>query len=141
MKIAIYPGSFDPLHKGHLEIIKKVLKIFDKLIVIVSVNPDKENQTPVDERLKQVCDQLKGFKNVEVIPNKNKLIGHIARDLGVEFIIRSARNKTDFDYELELAAGNNHVNEKLETILIMPDFEYIEYSSTLERHKKKLGVK
>ncbi|WP_027334484.1 pantetheine-phosphate adenylyltransferase [Mycoplasma elephantis] len=141
MKKALYPGSFDPIHEGHIQVIKKALKLFDEIIVVVSINPDKEEQTPINIRLKVVKESLADFKNVKVISNNNNLISHIAREMDINYIVRSARNKTDYNYELELAAGNHFENNALETILIMPNFEYINYSSTLERHKKKLGVK
>ncbi|WP_029513805.1 pantetheine-phosphate adenylyltransferase [Mycoplasmopsis primatum] len=139
MKKAIYAGSFDPLHEGHIEIIKKALKIFDKLFVIVSINPDKDNLENIEQRYDYVKKQLSSFNNVEVLINKNELIGNIAEELGVNFLVRSARNDTDYKYEIELAAGNHCVNNQLETVLIMPDYSMINYSSTLLRHKKKLG--
>ncbi|MCA8845728.1 pantetheine-phosphate adenylyltransferase [Mycoplasmopsis bovis] len=139
MKTAIYPGSFDPLHEGHIAIVKKALKIFDKLFVIVSVNPDKERINDIDTRFAEAKMKLKDFKNVDVLVNKNELIAEMAKKLGANFLIRSARNDTDFKYELTLAAGHNSINNDLETILIMPDYNMIEYSSTVIRHKQKLG--
>ncbi|QDY87686.1 pantetheine-phosphate adenylyltransferase [Mycoplasma anserisalpingitidis] len=137
-KYAIYPGSFDPWHKGHMEILKKALKIFDAIFIIVSINPDKDNQSNIDKRFNNVKEKVKDLDNVEVLINKSGFIADIARELNVNFIIRSARNNTDFNYELELAAGNKTLNNELETILIMPNYEDINYSSTLERHKEKL---
>ncbi|UCU26599.1 pantetheine-phosphate adenylyltransferase [Mycoplasma anserisalpingitidis] len=137
-KYAIYPGSFDPWHKGHMEILKKALKIFDAIFIIVSINPDKDNQSNIDKRFNNVKEKVKDLDNVEVLINKSGFIADIARKLNVNFIIRSARNNTDFNYELELAAGNKTLNNELETILIMPNYEDINYSSTLERHKEKL---
>lgn len=138
MKIAIYPGSFDPFHQGHLNIIKKALKLFDKLYVIVSINPDKPNQSSIDKRLKDVQNSLINIENIEILANKDDFIANVALKLGANFIVRSARDKTDFEYELELAAGNKHLNNNLETILILPDYDFIEFSSTLERHRRKL---
>ncbi|VEU75465.1 phosphopantetheine adenylyltransferase [Mycoplasmopsis maculosa] len=139
MKSAIYPGSFDPLHKGHIAIIEKALKLFDKIYVIVSVNPDKDNIDNIHYRFLNVKNELKNFSNVEVILNKDDFIANIAKKLETNFIIRSARNNVDYQYELILAAGNNSINNNLETILILPDYQDIEYSSTLIRHKSKLG--
>lgn len=137
-KYAIYPGSFDPWHKGHMEILKKALKIFDAIFIIVSINPDKSNQSDIEKRFSEVKEKVKHLSNVEVLINKNGFISDMAKELNVNFIIRSARNNTDFNYELELAAGNKTLNSDLETILIMPNYEDINYSSTLERHKEKL---
>ncbi|MCE6090808.1 pantetheine-phosphate adenylyltransferase [Mycoplasmopsis agalactiae] len=139
MKSAIYPGSFDPMHEGHIDIVKKALKIFDKLFVIVSVNPDKESVSNIDKRFAEAKEKLKEFKNVEVLINKDDLIAEMAKKLGANFLVRSARNNIDFQYELVLAAGHNSMNKDLETILIMPDYDMIEYSSTVIRHKNKLG--
>lgn len=135
-KTAIYPGSFDPLHEGHIQIIKKALKLFDFLYVIVSFNPDKENQNDIELRFNQVKHELKNFSNIKILKNKNRFTAEIANELNVNFIIRSARNINDFNYELELAAGNKKINKNLETILIMPDYNFINYSSTLLRHTK-----
>lgn len=139
IKKAIYPGSFDPLHQGHLDVIKKALKIFDKIIVVVSINPDKNNLVNIKQRYLATCQELKAFKNVEVVLNENDLMANVAKKYDANFIIRSARNETDYKYELELAAGNNSQNQELETILIIPNYKMIEYSSTLLRHKRKLG--
>lgn len=135
-KIAIYPGSFDPLHQGHIQIIKKALKLFDFLYVIVSFNPDKNNQSDIQKRFNDVKDKLKDFSNIKVLKNTNRFTAEIANDLNANFIIRSARNINDFNYELELAAGNKKINDNLETILIVPDYDFINYSSTLLRHSK-----
>lgn len=139
IKKAIYPGSFDPLHQGHLDVIKKALKIFDKIIVVVSINPDKNNLVNIKQRYLATCQELKAFENVEVVLNEADLMANVAKKYDANFIIRSARNETDYKYELELAAGNNSQNQELETILIIPDYKMIEYSSTLLRHKRKLG--
>nr|WP_148207947.1 pantetheine-phosphate adenylyltransferase [Mycoplasma crocodyli] len=140
-KKAIYAGSFDPFHKGHLELLKKSLKLFDYVYLVVSINPDKNNALNLDRRYKNVCDIVEKEKllNVEVLLNTNDLIANVAKKYGVNFLIRSSRNENDFQYEMELAAGNKHVNNDLETVILIPDYEYIEYSSTLERHKEKLG--
>ncbi|WP_025755127.1 pantetheine-phosphate adenylyltransferase [Mycoplasmopsis cricetuli] len=138
-KIAIYPGSFDPIHKGHIEILKKALNLFDKIYVIVSVNPDKLHQNDIQIRYQLVKEKTKQFKNIEILINENELTALVARKLKANFIIRSARNILDYNYEIELAAGNKHLNKNLETILIMPNYQHINYSSTLMRHKKRLN--
>lgn len=137
-KIAIYPGSFDPLHKGHIEILKKALKLFDLIYLVVTNNPDKIEQSNLETRLNFAKEQLKNLPNIIVISNPNKLTGELAKELKANFLIRSARNITDFNYEIELAAGNKKINKNLETILIMPNYRSINYSSTLIRHMKKL---
>ena len=87
MKIAIYPGVFDPLHKGHISIVEKSIKIFDRLIVLVSNNPEKVNSSNIDDRYKNVKQKLSLFKNVEVIKNENKLTAHFANENNINFIV------------------------------------------------------
>ncbi|TQC54154.1 pantetheine-phosphate adenylyltransferase [Mycoplasmopsis mucosicanis] len=135
---AIYAGSFDPLHSGHQAVISKALKLVDHLIIVVSNNPDKNNLNNLEQRFNFIKNLYANNKNIEVLCNKNELIGNIAARLNVNFLIRSARNNTDYQNELDIAAGNHEVNPQLETILIIPDYEMIGISSTLIRHKQAL---
>ncbi|WP_029512930.1 pantetheine-phosphate adenylyltransferase [Mycoplasmopsis iners] len=137
-KIGIYPGSFDPLHEGHLAIIKKALSLLDKLYVVVTYNPDKDNLSFINERFQKVSKALKNEDKIVVLLNKNKLTADLAKEIEAKFLIRSARNNLDYQYELELAAANKSLNSSLETILIFPNYKDINYSSTLERHLKKI---
>lgn len=137
-KIAIFPGTFNPIHKGHINILKKALNVFDFVYVVISNNPDKEKKITYQQKMKQVSEALKGFKNIEIIINDKELTGEFAKKINASFLIRSARNDLDFKYEYELAIGNKIVNPSLETILFFPDEDTIGYSSTLERHKKLL---
>lgn len=134
MKIAIYPGSFDPIHEGHISIIKKAIKLFDKVIVVVSNNLEKKNQTPIEIRYEKI---VKLNLGIEVIVNANHLTAEIAKKHGAKWIIRSGRDNIDFKYELEMASANNHLNNEIETILIIPNYENISYKSRLI----KQGVK
>ncbi|EFF41780.1 pantetheine-phosphate adenylyltransferase [Mycoplasmopsis alligatoris] len=140
-KKAIYAGSFDPLHDGHVSILLKALKLFDYVYLVVSINPDKDNYSNLDLRYQKILQTIKkyNFTNVEVLLNKDDFIANIAKKYQVNFLIRSARNDVDFSYELELAAGNKHLNEDLETVLLVPDHQFINFSSTLIRHKEKLN--
>ena len=133
MKKAIYPGSFDPIHKGHINIIKKASKLFDELLVVVSNNPEKNNQNDINERLNKVISSIEGLKNVKAISNNKTLTSKLASSLDISFLVRSGRNDIDFKYELELAAANKHLNNNLETIMFFPDLDDVDYSSTLER--------
>ncbi|MCR8613085.1 MAG: pantetheine-phosphate adenylyltransferase [Mycoplasma sp.] len=131
MKKAIFPGSFDPIHKGHIEIIKKATKLFDLVYVVVTFNNEKEHLSNIDGRLENVKNEIGHIKGIEIIKNSNLMTAELAKKLDTKFLIRSARNDIDFKYELELAAGNNHLNKELETILIIPDYSLIDYSSRL----------
>ena len=136
MKKAIYPGSFDPLHKGHINILKKALKLFDFVYVVISFNKEKKNQTSFEKRLKQAKIKLHNFKNIEVISNKDKPTALLAKTLQVNYLIRSARDNSDFNYELELALGNKKIFNELETILFIPELKNVNYKS---RIIKQLG--
>ncbi|VEU59110.1 pantetheine-phosphate adenylyltransferase [Mesomycoplasma neurolyticum] len=140
-KKALYPGSFAPFHEGHLSILKKALSIFDYVYLVITINPDKEIDFSFEKRKKIVEQAIVGLKNVEIIINDNNLTADIAKQLNVNWLIRSARNQIDFDYEIDLALSNKLQNNKLETILLVPDSENINKSSTLERHKAKLNLK
>lgn len=137
MKRAIYPGSFDPIHQGHISIVKKGLKIFDEIFVIVTNNPEKKHEKTINERYEEAKKQFASTPNVYVEINESNLTADIANQKGIKFLIRSARNQTDFDYELELAAGNKHLNNRLETILIIPDYSDVNFSSRLMKQLKK----
>lgn len=135
MSKSLFPGSFDPIHKGHLEIIKKAINLFDEVIVVVSINPEKKNSSPIEERFIKVKEFLKGINNVKVILNKNKMTAILAKEMDIKWIIRSGRNNTDFNYEIEIAAGNKGLNKNLETIMIFPNYEDVDYRSRLLKQK------
>lgn len=137
MKKAIYPGSFDPLHNGHIAIIKKALKLFDVVYVVVSNNPEKSSQTDINKRFEATKNALKEFSNIVVEINNDRTTAEFARQRNVNFLIRSARDNQDFQYELELAAANKYLNNDLETVIIIPDQLDVDYRSKLI----KQGVK
>ncbi len=137
MRKAIYPGSFDPLHQGHIHIIEKATKLFDVIYVIVSNNPEKTSQSPIEQRFDEVAKKLHQYQDVIVEMNINQYTADFAKAKGINFIIRSARNQGDYDYELELAASNNHINDELETVLIIPDYKDINFASRLFKQEIK----
>nr|WP_041363911.1 pantetheine-phosphate adenylyltransferase [Mycoplasmopsis pulmonis] len=137
-KIAIFPGSFDPFHNGHKHILNKALALFDLVYLVITINPDKITKTSFDQRKTLLENEILDFdkSRVQVLVNKDSLTAEIAKKLGAKFIIRSARNDIDYQYELVLAAGNKKINNEVETILIFPDYDKIEINSTLIRHQK-----
>ncbi|MGL4251957.1 MAG: pantetheine-phosphate adenylyltransferase [Metamycoplasmataceae bacterium] len=140
MKIAIYPGSFNPFHKGHFSIINKALKIFDLIYVVVTLNPDKEIANDLLLNARTIKKHFRNNNKIIVLTNDNKLTATLASELGAEFIIRSSRDNLDFKYELELANANNSINNKLETIIFFPEYNHKDISSTILRHKKKMKI-
>lgn len=137
MKKAIFAGSFDPIHEGHLSIIKKSLKLFDWVFVVVSFNPEKKSNTSFEKRSKLVQEHVAGLKRISVIINKDEMTAHLAKKLDAKWLIRSGRNNIDYQYELEIAAGCNHLNHELETVLIIPDYKNIDFASRLIKQTKK----
>ena len=135
MTKAMFPGSFDPIHEGHLKIIKKSIKMFDEVFVVVTFNNEKENASDIQARYEAVKEKLIDFKNVTVLVNKGQMTADFAREHDITVLIRSARNDLDFQYELELAAGNHSINEELETVLVIPDYSDINYHSRLLRQR------
>lgn len=118
MKIAIYPGSFDPITNGHLDIIKRAALLFDKVYVCVAQNISKNSFFSDEERLKMVSEAIKDFSNVEAIAT-NDLVVNVARKLNAIAIVRGLRAVTDFEYEFQLAAGNEFIDNSIEMVFLM----------------------
>ena len=129
MKIGLYPGSFDPVTNGHLDIIERGRKIFDKLYVVISINPAKKTIFTIEERLELLKESLKDYDNVEVI-SSTKLTVDCAKEVGAKFMLRGLRAVSDFEYELQLSALNKTLNADIESIFVMSTNEYSFVSST-----------
>ena len=118
MKKAIYPGSFDPLTNGHLDIIKRASKIFDKVYVCVADNPNKKYFFTNEERISMAKESCKDMPNVEVIYTDGVVVNK-AEELGCKVIVRGLRAVTDFEFEFQLAAANEYINSNIETMFLM----------------------
>jgi pantetheine-phosphate adenylyltransferase len=129
-KSAVYPGSFDPLHTGHIDIITRASKLFDVLYVVVSFNVGKPQQTPVAKRFQQVKKAISklNLSNVEVMVNKSLTV-HLLKKLKCNYIVRSLRDTHDFKYELELAQINHYLDKNIETLLFVADSKLKNISS------------
>jgi pantetheine-phosphate adenylyltransferase len=119
MKTALYPGTFDPITKGHLDIIKRALKLFDKVIVAVASNDEKKPMFSCECRKKMVKKATKNLKNVEVISFSNLTV-ELAQEQNTNILIRGLRAVSDFEYELQLGYLNNSLDSDIETIYLMP---------------------
>ena len=130
-KIAIFPGSFHPIHEGHINIIIRASKLFDKLYVVICYNTEKNDQTPMDIRYKNTVEAIKKLhlKNVEVVVN-NGLTIKFAKKLKCNYIVRSIRNPLDFKYELNIAQVHHMLDSSIETILLISSKELAKKSST-----------
>jgi pantetheine-phosphate adenylyltransferase len=129
-KSAVYQGSFDPLHTGHIDIITRASKLFDMLYVVVSFNVGKSQQTPVLKRFQQVKKTISKLKlaNVKVMVNKSLTV-HLLKQLKCNYIVRSVRDTQDFKYELELAQINHYLDQNIETLLFVADSKLKNISS------------
>lgn len=129
MKIAIYPGSFDPLSNGHLDIIKRASKLFDKIYILVSINPNKKYIFDEKERVEIVKKSCHEIQNVEVYGSKD-LVLDFAKKVGACCIIRGLRNHNDFDAEMQLYQFNHTIDSTIETILLFPSANNLFLSSS-----------
>lgn len=125
---AIYPGSFDPITNGHVSIIKRALRIFDKVIIAVSENDAKGPLFSLEERVTMV--KALNLDRIEVIPFKGLLVD-LCVEKDVSVMIRGLRAVSDFEYELQLALANRRMNRDVETIFLMTDYKYSFLSSSM----------
>ena len=143
MKIAVYPGTFDPITYGHIDVIKKSLKIFDKLIVATTDNSDKDYYFSLDERIDIINNSL--FKDLNLDKKKIKIISfnnltiELCRKYNASAIIRGLRAVSDFEYEFQLAGMNKKLNSKIETMFLMSDVENQIISSKFVKEIANLG--
>jgi pantetheine-phosphate adenylyltransferase len=135
---AIYPGSFDPITYGHLDVIQRALKIFDELWVVVMVNPKKKPLLSLEKRLELVEELLRDEPRVHVDSHSGLLVDY-AKNKNIRTIVRGLRAVTDFQYELEMAIANKHLWHELETVFLMTDEKYSFLSSGLVREVASMG--
>lgn len=132
MDAAIYPGSFDPPTYGHIDIIKRALKIFDKIIIAIGVNPEKNYTFSEKERI-EMLKSVTGGLNVEIDTFSGLLVDY-AKNQGISVIIRSLREVSDFSYEFQMSVTNKALSEDIETVFLMTDKEYFYLNSTIVKN-------
>ncbi len=130
----MFPGSFDPFTTGHEAILRRVLPLFDKVVVAVGVNSDKKYMFTVEERMARIREMLNDCPTVEVTSYSGMTVD-LCHRLGAKVIIRGIRTSKDFEYEQTVAAVNRLQDPSIETLLVMADPDHIDISSTLEREK------
>lgn len=137
--IAVYPGSFDPVTNGHLDIIERASKIFDKVIVVAVENPDKKNPLfSIDERVELIKKVTKDIPNVEVESFKGLLI-HYMKKKNAKIIIKGLRAVSDFEYEFQMALMNNKLDSNVETLFMMTNSKYSYLSSSAVKQVAMYG--
>ena len=137
--IAIYPGSFDPITNGHIDIIKRALLIFDKIVVLVAVNPNKRFTFSVDERVSMIRDSLKDYPQVSV-DSTSGLTVHYAQKIGAKAMIRGLRAATDFEYEFQINNANRFIDKQIESIFFMAKHEFMFISSSTIKEMVAGGI-
>ncbi|MBT3195758.1 MAG: pantetheine-phosphate adenylyltransferase [Candidatus Ruthia sp.] len=137
-KIAIYPGSFDPITNGHIDLVRRASKLFDKVIVGITQNSKKSSFLNIDERIQTTSIALKDIKNVEVL-SFNTLLVDFANAQNAQVILRGLRAVSDFEYEFQLSGMNKHLNPNIETLFMTPAEQYANISSSLVREILSLG--
>ncbi len=133
MKVAIYPGSFDPITNGHLDILNRASNIFDKVIIAVARNSEKHGFLSVEERLNLIKESVKGMPNVEVDSFEGLTIEY-AKKQGAQVLIRGLRAVSDFEYEMQLSQTNSALCEDLQTVFLItkPEYNFISSSTIKE---------
>jgi pantetheine-phosphate adenylyltransferase len=129
----IYPGTFDPVTNGHIDIVRRAIDLFDELVVTVARNPAKTCMFSLDERLMMLRESLKDFKNVVVDSFDGLVVDH-AKEVGAVGIIRGLRAISDFEYEFQMALMNRKLSSGLKTIFLMPHERYTYLNSTIIRN-------
>ena len=140
MKIAIYPGSFDPITNGHLDVLYRACKIFDKVIVLVADNPKKKSRFSPDERVEMIKEAVDN-PNV-VVDSYSGLTVEYAKSHCATHLIRGLRAVTDFEYEFQLASANDFVDSNIDTVFLMSknDKSFINSSMIMELHEAGVDV-
>ena len=137
-RIAVYPGTFDPVTNGHLDIVHRAARQFDRLIIAILNNQDKEPMFDLEERIRLLEDSVKDLDNVEVDSFDGLLVDY-ARRIKASVILRGIRALSDFEYEMQMAMMNRRLEPDLEAVFLLPSEEYSFVSSRLVREVAALG--
>jgi pantetheine-phosphate adenylyltransferase len=138
MKTAVYPGSFDPITYGHLDIIKRASKYFDRVIVCIMVNERKKYYLDIDERVSLVKETTKEYSNVEVDHYEGLLVDYY-KEKDADVVVKGLRAISDFEYEFQMDLTNKKMNEQFETFFMMTSNEYSYLSSSLVKEILKFN--
>lgn len=136
--IALYPGTFDPVTKGHTDLIERAARVFGKVVVAIAESPHKTPLFELEQRIAMARNGLARLDNVDVVGFDNLLID-FAHQQGATVLLRGLRAVSDFDYEFQLASMNRHLNGEIETLFMTPDEQYGFISSSLVKEISRLG--
>lgn len=138
-RIAIYPGTFDPITNGHVDLIQRTLKIFDEIIVAVAPSQKKTPLFTIEERIFLISEVVRGFKGARIETFSSLLVDY-AKETGSIAIIRGLRAVSDFEYEMQMALMNRRLDADIETVFMMPSEEHTFISSTLVKEVAAFGA-
>lgn len=138
MKKAIYPGSFDPVTNGHIDVIKRASKLFDHLVVGVLINSSKNPLFSIDERVNMLVEIFKDYDNIEIVSFKGLLVDY-CHENNITTIVRGLRAVTDFEYELQIAQTNRVIAPDIDTIFLTTSLEYAYLSSSIVKEIASYG--
>ncbi len=139
-KIALYPGTFDPITNGHFDVIERALGLFDEVIIAVAVSQDKKPMFTLDERIEMINEAMGDLQNVKVVGFDNLTV-ELAKTHGATILIRGLRAVSDFEYELQLGYLNNSLDDTIETVYLMPKLQHAFISSSIVRNLLKFNGK
>ena len=142
-RIGIYPGTFDPIHNGHIDIIQRGVRLVDKLVIAIAINEDKGPMFSLDERVAMMREETQrikgnGIAQIDIVPFKN-LVTQFAAEMGASVIVRGLRGVADFDYEFQMAGMNMRLNPDVETVFLMAEANNQAIASKLIREIARLG--
>ena len=137
-KIAVYPGTFDPITNGHLSIVNRALKIFDKLVIAILNNPQKVPLFTLDERIMMIRKLLRSKTNVEIDSFDGLLVDYVIKK-GSNVVLRGLRALSDFEYEFQMALMNRKLNRDVQSIFLMTDYKWFYTSSTIIKEAASLN--
>ena len=136
-RIAVYPGTFDPITNGHTDLVSRAAKVFPKVIIAIAESPHKEPFFPLEERIRLSQNVMSHLDNIEVVGFSNLLVEFV-QQIGASVIVRGLRAVSDFEYEFQLASMNRHLAPNVETLFLTPDEDYSFISSTLVKEVARL---
>lgn len=132
MKIAVFPGSFDPITKGHESIVNRASELFDKIYVAIGINANKNYTFDLEQRMEFIKKTFADQENVEVISYQNLTVS-LCEELGAKYIIRGLRNATDFNYEFPIAEANRNMKAQIETVFLATEAPLMAINSSIVR--------
>ncbi len=141
MKVAVYPGSFDPITNGHLDVLNRSLALFDKVIILVAQNPNKKERFSVEDRVAMIKESVKDIPNVEVDATDGLSVDY-AKKVGATHLIRGLRAVSDFEYEFQLNSANNYIDPKIDMVFLMASTNnsFINSSTIVEMYTSGVDV-